>query len=198
MRRSVRNSLTATAFWSSARQLGSTAGQSLRIIKGEGVLAKAVHNLDGTANMAKIGGTDRVPESVSHANAHGFSLRAINPGRYADNCAECAVLTDDMLAGNGFRAARDIGLTELSQLERVFGSEFSHNLTAQEIKAMLSEAGPESRAIIYAHKGHPESGHYFNAINQGGTVRFLNGQMGTAQDLTGFVDGQMSILWTKP
>lgn len=35
-------------------------------------------------------GADQVAESVSHANGHGFSLRAINPGRYNENCAECA------------------------------------------------------------------------------------------------------------
>jgi hypothetical protein len=103
-----------------------------------------------------------------------------------------------MLAGQGFRASRNAGLTSLDQLERVFGRDFTHNLSAQQIEALLSEAGPGSRAIVYAHKGDPTNGHFFNAVNQGGTVRFLNGQAGTAQDVAGFVDGEMSILWTKP
>ena len=137
-------------------------------------------------------------ESVGHANGHGFSLRAINPGRYTENCAECAILTDDMLAGQGFRAARNAGLTSLDQLERIYGREFNHNLACREIEALVKEAGPGSRAIAYGHRGDPTSGHFLNVVNQRGTVRFLNGQAGTAQDLTGFVDGEMSILWTKP
>ena len=146
----------------------------------------------------KLGGADKVPESVSHPSGHGFSLRAINPGQYKQNCAECAVLTDDLLAGRAFNVARDIGLTNMRQLERALGGEFTHNLTAQQIQSMLSEAGPGSRSVIYAHRGDPTNGHFFNAVNQRGVIRFLNGQAGTAQDVTGFVNGEMSILWTKP
>ena len=44
----------------------------------------------------------------------------------------------------------------------------------------MADAGPGARGIIFAHKGDLELGHYFNAVNQRGVVRFLDAQSGTA------------------
>lgn len=41
---------------------------------------------------------------------------------------------------------------------------------------MLQDAGDGSRGIVYGYD--PKGGHVFNAVNQGGTVRFLDSQPG--------------------
>jgi hypothetical protein len=53
-------------------------------------------------------------------------------------------------------------------------------------QALLS-AGIGSRAIIFgARQG--SIGHVFNAVNQAGVIRFLDGQTGTVATLTGYVE----------
>lgn len=49
-------------------------------------------------------------------------------------------------------------------------------------------AGPGARGIVFGSRGSGEVGHVFNAVNQGGTVRFLDGQIGGAASFEGFTE----------
>ena len=125
-------------------------------------------------------------------------IREINPNGFAENCAECAVQTDSMLRGEHYNAARAGAITQLGSLERYYKADFEHYLTAQQIGAALERDGAGATAIIFGHTGDPEVGHYFNAINHRGVIRYLDGQSGGPADLSRFVDGELSMLRTQP
>jgi hypothetical protein len=142
-----------------------------------------------------VGGTSVLPESVSHPFGHGASIRSINPGRYVNNCAECSIYVDDLLAGRGLRAATDSPMIRLPQVERMLGGEFGELGALSHIEAAMAQAGPGARGIVFAHKGDLANGHYFNVVNQRGVVRFLDGQSGTATRVEGFKE--FSLLRTN-
>jgi filamentous hemagglutinin len=45
---------------------------------------------------------------------------------------------------------------------------------------------PGDRGIVYGYRGPRFEAHYFNVVNQNGTIRFLDGQAGTSQNMSGF------------
>jgi filamentous hemagglutinin len=51
-------------------------------------------------------------------------------------------------------------------------------------KALLSE-GSGARAVVYLWDGKSTMAHYVNAVNEGGVVKFLDGQVGGPANLTG-------------
>jgi filamentous hemagglutinin len=55
----------------------------------------------------------------------------------------------------------------------------------------LSAAGPGARGIVFGSRGSGEVGHVFNAVNQKGVVRFLDGQTGQAASLEGYKSFQL-------
>lgn len=114
------------------------------------------------------------------------SVRRINLCGGAANCINCAVATDAMLAGRT-ASALDGDYSRISILEQVFGAKFSAPCDIGSVSQALSDAGSGSRAIVFgARQGR--IGHVFNAINQAGTIRFLDGQTGTVATLTGYID----------
>ncbi len=135
----------------------------------------------------------------THGNAHGFSIRDINPTGNDMNCAECAIRADALLAGRGFDVARAAeNATELGQIERALGGVFD-SATA-EISPITQRAllmGPGARGIVFGlpRAGNPDAiGHYFNVVNQNGIVRYLDPQYGTAAELN--IWAGFRVLWT--
>lgn len=52
----------------------------------------------------------------------------------------------------------------------------------------MAGAGNGARGIVYATYPSGPPGHVFNVVNQGGVVRFLDGQTGKVVDFSKFKD----------
>lgn len=89
----------------------------------------------------------------------------------------CAVATDATLAGRP-AVARSTGATSITLLEDIYGGAFKHVSGQAAIEAELLAAGHGARGIVFGARGLGELGHVFNGVNQGGTIRFLDGQSG--------------------
>lgn len=63
-------------------------------------------------------------------------------------------------------------------LEKIYGARFVPISGQSAIEAQLLEAGPGSSGIVFGARKRGEVDHVFNAVNQGGEVRFLDGQTG--------------------
>jgi RHS repeat-associated protein len=112
------------------------------------------------------------------------SIRNVNPRGGTENCVNCAVATDALLAGRP-AVAMPGGVTRISTLEKLFGKKFAPVSGQQEIERIMLDAGPGARAIVFGGRGN-QPGHVFNAVNQNGVVRFLDGQVGTPASFQGF------------
>ena len=119
----------------------------------------------------------------SAANTAG-SIRAVNPLGGGMNCVNCAVATDATLAGSPASAPLS-GPKPISVLEQIYGGFFKPVSGQAEIAGLLTEAGNGARGIVYGSRSGGV-GHVFNAVNQGGTIRFLDGQTAGAASLSGF------------
>jgi hypothetical protein len=114
------------------------------------------------------------------------SIRAINPGRGTMNCVNCAIATDALWAGRPASALLG-GPYKIGALEQIFGAKFSVPVDIGKVVEALSAPGSGSRAIVFGMRSSGV-GHVFNAVNQHGTIRFLDGQTGTAAALTGYAE----------
>lgn len=112
------------------------------------------------------------------------TVRRINPGQSKTNCVNCAVATDAMLAGRPASALPG-GPPSIAILEQIFGAKFSLAGDIGEVVQALLAAGSGSRAIVYGRRSGGV-GHVFNAVNQHGVVRFLDGQTGKAATVDGY------------
>ncbi|MCY6493927.1 toxin glutamine deamidase domain-containing protein [Leptolyngbya sp. GGD] len=115
------------------------------------------------------------------------SIRGVNPGFPAagrnNNCVNCSIATDSMLAGRPASALPG-NVTPVKVLEEFYGSKFIFMQSSEAIEESLKAAGPGSRAIIYGDRAMPgQVNHVFNAVNQKGVIRFLDGQTGQPADL---------------
>lgn len=112
------------------------------------------------------------------------TVRRINPGQSKTNCVNCAIATDAMLAGRPASALpgapQSIGI-----LERIFGAQFSAVPSLATVVQALVVAGSGSRGIVFGSRDDGV-GHVFNAVNQHGVVRFLDGQTGTIAVVSGY------------
>jgi hypothetical protein len=117
----------------------------------------------------------------THANAHGFSIRDINPSGNNLNCAECSVRVDDLLAGKPSGvAAPAADYTDMSVLQRIYQGEFSEPMTQNQLIQAMGDAGKGARGIVFGLKEGKEAGHFFNAVTGKNGVQMLDGQTGTA------------------
>jgi hypothetical protein len=128
---------------------------------------------------------DKVDEnagSIKNVNP-GFP----NPGR-THNCVNCSIATDATLSGNP-ASALPIKSTKgvpISVLERHFGAKFGMATAPEKITQQMVEAGDGARGIIFGSYGLTGPGHVFNVVNQGGSVRYLDGQTGKPANLKVF------------
>jgi RHS repeat-associated protein len=117
------------------------------------------------------------------------SLRNVNPGFPAigrvQNCVNCAIATDALLHGRPASALPG-GPTNLSVLENMYGGKFEPMGSTGAITEALKKAGSGATAIIFGSRGPNQVGHVFNAVNQNGVIRFLDGQTGREAVTNGF------------
>ncbi|PJE27371.1 hypothetical protein CVM39_12300 [Pseudooceanicola antarcticus] len=75
--------------------------------------------------------------------------------------------------------------TSVRVLEEHFGASFRSVAGPQNISDIMAGAGDGARGIVFGSRGPDQVGHVFNVVNQGGTIRFLDGQTGGAANLNG-------------
>ncbi|MEN1882251.1 toxin glutamine deamidase domain-containing protein [Streptomyces mirabilis] len=80
-------------------------------------------------------------------------------------------------------ATGDSGVLAPEELEGHFGSTFRYQEAGVAgIAKELIKAGDGSRGVIFAWRDGSDIGHFFNAVNHGGNVKFLDGQAGGYAD----------------
>lgn len=163
---------------------GMMMGQMLGDIGGGGPFERGTSGLDRVV-QAKLAET-RV------AVAQGGSIRGVNigTGPRTQNCANCAVATDATVAGRPAMALPG-GPTTADQLARAFGRSANAWIPTtgpNGIKAIMTSWGSGARGVVLGSREPGKFGHFFNVVNQGGTIRFLDGQTGGAARTEGFVD----------
>ena len=100
------------------------------------------------------------------------------------NCVNCAIATDATLAGRPASALPG-GATSIGVLEQQFGGQFAKVASKEAIDQTMQAAGPGARAIVYGERAGGV-GHVFNVVNQGGVVRYLDGQTGQPASFAGY------------
>jgi len=103
------------------------------------------------------------------------SARLINPRNGSANCVNCATAMDATLAGNPASA-----LLSESKLISVLGSNWVSVAGQADVEATLLNAGNGARGIVYGADSAGGVGHVWNAVNQGGTINFIDAQIGGA------------------
>ncbi|WP_331740771.1 toxin glutamine deamidase domain-containing protein (plasmid) [Streptomyces sp. NBC_00015] len=118
----------------------------------------------------------------------GGSLKFVNAAEHGAprnwyNCGACAIATDSTLAGKPMRAW-DSGVLSPEYLEEYFGSTFKYQDDgAVGVANELLKAGDGSRGIVFTWQEGDDIGHFFNVVNHGGNVKFLDGQAGGYADM---------------
>lgn len=137
---------------------------------------------EGYGGMAVLGLAGARQANLS-AGILGGSIRHVNAVGGTLNCANCAIATAATLAGRPASALNG-GLTTRAVLEAQYGSTFRFvGTNAAAVEAEMQAAGSGAQAIVYGWKTGEPYAHFFNAANQKGTVRFLDGQTGGAANL---------------
>ncbi len=99
----------------------------------------------------------------------------------------CAVATDFTLKGRPASALPG-GPTKLDDLAGTFGSKKGFFKTGgiSDIKSYLLKQGNGATGVVFGSRGPGRTGHFFNAQNQNGKIRFLDGQTGRSANLDGY------------
>lgn len=124
-------------------------------------------------------------QAVESRSAGGFRLSDINKVEGNMNCVNSAIATDNLLKGTP-SSALNSGATQLGVLESFYGTKFRHGLNIEGVNKLIPSSG--KRGIVFGNRGNGKVGHVFNVVNQEGTIKFLDGQMGKATDLSGYKD----------
>lgn len=160
-------------FSGAGQAVGETANRYYPLLA-ETALAEVAGELAVVARVAKEAG------SIRGVNAVGGSM----------NCVNCVVATDATLAGRPASALGG-GPFRIDTLEKLYGARFGAPGSIGSVSEALSTAGAGSRGIVFGSRGSGEVGHVFNAVNQNGVVRFLDGQTGRAASLEGYQSFQL-------
>jgi len=118
----------------------------------------------------------------------------VNPLGGTNNCVNCVVAGDATLSGSQASALNSVGPQPISILENAYGGTFKEVAGQAQVTQMLSDAGPGARGIVYGARAG-EAGHVFNVVNQGGTIRFLDPQIGGPASFEGY--SGFRFLWTN-
>jgi hypothetical protein len=129
----------------------------------------------------------RAESSVPEAVGAGGSIRAVNVVGGLMNCANCAVAADATLAGRAASALPG-GATQASQLAQELGGSWLPTNGIGGATKVMQGWGSGSRAIVFGGR-NGGVGHFFNVVNQRGTIRFLDGQAGGAANVSVSYDG---------
>jgi hypothetical protein len=182
--------------------VGAILGKTPKIDKGEVAVvvietAIAFIPVGGPAAAAEVRVAEQAArtEAVEALEGGGLagSIRNVNPTGGTTNCVNCSIATDATLAGNAASALPGAP-TSIAVLEQHFGGQFVRESGQQAIESALQAAGPGARGIVYGWRTGG-IGHVFNAVNQNGVVRFLDGQIGRAASFVGYAG--FALLRTK-
>ena len=108
-----------------------------------------------------------------------------NPIGGTQNCVACAIAGDARLSGNA-AVALDTDAQLISVIEDTLGGSFQAVSGQAEIASLLENAGLGARGIVFGDRGVGQVGHVWNAVNQGGTIRFIDFQSGRAASFNGY------------
>jgi RHS repeat-associated protein len=140
---------------------------------GAGMLATAGAGV-ATRSLA---GVVNSPSTIATRNLLAGSIRHVNPLHGDMNCVNCSIATEATLS-RAASAALGGGPRPISVIEQKFGGTFEKVSGLMEIGSTLSRSGYGARGIVYGANPSGNVGHVWNAVNQGGTIRFLDGQAG--------------------
>jgi len=137
--------------------------------------------------------TDYVPASDPpprtegpHEQPEGW-INEINPDRDApgrdNNCGECSRAVNNTWDGEPAAAAAmsdpDAGGEPVDRMT-AWAGQAPATASMSEIQQQLTDLGPGSSAIVGCDWKHG-GGHWFNAVNDGGTVKAVDGQSGNVE-----------------
>lgn len=137
-----------------------------------------------------MGGDEVTRESVKavdEAMRHGFAAglgQALHASHVAWTNPDWVVKTVTNTS------ATFVGAADLSAH---YGSRWSPACTANDIEGALKTAGDGTRGIVAGEVPNRSYGHFFNVVNDGGVVRYLDGQPGAMTSPAGY-----SRLWLLP
>lgn len=151
--------------------------------------AAATFTFDVPANVP-AGAFNAVADADAPQAADAWESTASASGEVRGT--NCVVATDATLAGRP-ASALPSGPQPISVLQDVFGGTFKPVSGRAEITALMTDAGSGARGVVFGSRGS-DVGHVFNAVNQGGTVRFLDGQTGAAASFSGFDGFQFMLI----
>ncbi|HHM13107.1 MAG TPA: hypothetical protein ENJ16_06105, partial [Planctomycetaceae bacterium] len=179
--------------------LGPGVGKGPRVLSSGKTSVRGVPATKAaTPRVGRVG--QRAEEAVPGATIAkpkgdgGASARNVNPtGRLGSagrtqNCGNCVVATDATLAGHPATALPGT-LTSAADVARAFGrrpTAWIPTTGMSGITTIMKEWGTGARGIVFGTRSGGRPGHFFNVANQGGTVRFIDGQTGKAAAFDGF------------
>jgi Papain fold toxin 1, glutamine deamidase len=108
-----------------------------------------------------------------------------NPLGGTMNCVACAIAGDARLSGSA-ASALDVGPQPISKLEDMYGGSFQSVSGRSETDSILGKQGPRSRGIVFGSRGTGAVGHIWNAVNQGGVIRYPDFQSGMGASFEGY------------
>jgi RHS repeat-associated protein len=120
------------------------------------------------------------------------SIRNVNPTGGQANCVNCAVATNATLSGRPASALPGV-VTPIAALAKVFKAKWINVAGRTQIEQILLKAGPGSQAIVFGARG-TGVGHVWNAVNQKGVIRFLDGQIGGQASFQGYTSFQLLMV----
>lgn len=99
----------------------------------------------------------------------------VNPTRNDVNCVNCAIATEYTVRGYPCSALPTSGGLPNSLITKEFGGSFVPVYSPSQIGNILSESGDGASGIVI---GVGNTSHAWNAVNEAGNIRFLDGQWG--------------------
>ncbi|AWH88634.1 DUF637 domain-containing protein [Limnobaculum parvum] len=155
--------------------------------------------IDNAVPVSRSGVVDdiAVTHEISITEESAGSIRNVNPGYpilgRTHNCTNCVIATDATLGGNPASALPIYSTSgvPLTVLEKHFGTKFKYVSSSKDITQQMINEGSGARGIVFGSYGPGQVGHVFNVVNQNGTIRFLDGQIGKSADLSQFKSFQL-------
>jgi Possible hemagglutinin (DUF637) len=167
-----------------ALQMANAGGSPARLVNGvdaaRGLGARAVQLLGEGGALVREWFSSRTTNLATLTNEEIVNLagsaRYINPGHGDMNCVNCAIAMDDWLAGRPIgpvspNAPREG--TDISVISSKYNANWSGNVSQSEIEAILSNAAPGARIIVYGAPSGGGIGHVWNGVNQNTAIRFI-------------------------
>jgi hypothetical protein len=123
--------------------------------------------------------TDAPPPQVDgpHESPENWATE-INPGSGNENCGDCARAVEQTWEGNPQVAS--VGGPEPDSVMADWAGASPEPTSADAINERLNELGPGSSAIVGGN-WEDGGGHWFNAVNDGGAIKAVDGQSGQVE-----------------